>query len=826
MKDYDALAAKYGAGGESEGDKYDKLARQYAAPKEAGGGFVDGVMALAGGAGKGLGTVALGAQKLVGRGLKAVGADGAGQWLVDDADTGRARMAAELAPYKERHPFKAGAGELVGEVVGTLPVGGVLAKGATAALSRAPALMGRAAPLINAVGSSGFRTGATAVGTKAKAADLAIRSAGGAITGGAAAGLIDEDDAVLGAAIGGVLPGLLGAAGEGVKLGGRAYRSMTAAPDKEVAEKLAKAIGVPRDELMSALRAEGPSMIPGYKATVPQIVQNPAISQLQRSLQTAGIQDIADAVSRQQGQYRTALDSIAPADLSIRDAANRAGKAIEDYAIPGRREAKKIVGDAFDSVDPFGEVRLKLPIDDMRAAKSEFLGDGTFGSGANAQRAIDTAAAVGTKTVGAAKPMSAKGIQDLVLAVRAAGGINTTSKAGRDMAGEIRNLRESGLNNLVRPNSGKSVERMAEQMHEAGFMPDNDPSTLLNLLHESAAGNRVFQAGSDDAFQFMQQQANGPGPGAQSFDEAVPFKTLQNLRSSIGEAARKAGREGDDREAAALLQMRQSIDDRIDRAVTGGADEGEYFPADIAQRYSEARELHAARKSVFDTGPQAAMFKVGRDGQRVIQGAEIPGKFYNGNVSQVEDMQSFRRLVGSNPELMGEMKRYAMTEARGTANKAGDLTVKFNQWERSRSGANRELFDGGERALIGEVGKAVQRAGVAEDLGRVSGSDTAQKLASINELGALDSKVLNIVASRIPILGKITGPMLDGLRETAARTQNKRIAELLADPEKLAAALDSKGSEAMKLRSWLNKNAGRAQLLYRGAPAATANPDE
>lgn len=799
---------------------------QRAAPKKDEGGFIDGAAALIGGVGKGVGTVALGAQKLVGRGLKAVGADGAGQWLVDDADTGRARMAAELAPYKERHPFKAGAGELVGEVVGTLPVGGVLAKGATAALSRAPALMSRAAPLINAVGSSGFRTGATAIGTKAKAADLAIRSAGGAITGGAAAGLIDEDDAALGAAIGGVLPGLLGAAGEGVKLGGRAYRSLTAAPDKEVAEKLAKAIGVPRDELMSALRAEGPSMIPGYQMTVPQIVQSPVISQLQRSLQTAGIQDIADAVSRQQGQYRTALDSIAPADLSIRDAANRAGTAIQNYAIPARQEVSKMVRESFENVDPWDQARLMLPLDQMQGAQAKFLGPGTFGTGSKAQQALDTARAVGTETVEAAKPMSAKGIQDLVLAVRAAGGINTTSKAGRDMAGEIRNLRESGLNNLVKPNTGQSVERMAEKMHEAGFLPDNDPATLLNLLHESAAGNRVFQAGSDDAFQFMQQQANGPGPGAQSYQVPVSFRTLQNLRGSIGEAADQASAKGSNKEAAALDSMKRALDERIEKAANGMADEGDYFPADIAARYREALDMHGAKKRVFDTGPQASMFRRGGDGQAQIQGAEIPGKFYNGNLSQVEDMQSFRRLVGDSPELMGEMKRYAMTEARGTANKAGDLTVKFNQWERSRSGANRELFDGGERALIGEVGKAVQRAGVAEDLGRVSGSDTAQKLASLNELGALDSKVLNIVASRIPILGKITGPMLDGLRETAARTQNKRMAELLADPEKLAAALDSKGNEAMKLRSWLNKNAGRAQLLYRGAPAASANPDE
>jgi hypothetical protein len=94
-------------------------------------------------------------------------------------------------------------GKLGGEIAGTLGVGGTLARGASMLPGAA-----RMAPVVDAIGSAGFKAaGATGL------PGLAARTAGGAITGGAAAGLVDPDQAGMGAVIGGALPGVAQGAG-------------------------------------------------------------------------------------------------------------------------------------------------------------------------------------------------------------------------------------------------------------------------------------------------------------------------------------------------------------------------------------------------------------------------------------------------------------------------------------------------------------------------------------------------------------------------------------------------------------------------------------
>jgi hypothetical protein len=100
--------------------------------------------------------------------------------------------------------------KLVGEVAGTAGVGGALANGL-----RALPFAAKAAPVIEAVASSGMRAGGL---TGAKA--LGARTVGGAISGGATAGLVNPEDAGMGVLIGGALPGGVQAAkalGSGAK---------------------------------------------------------------------------------------------------------------------------------------------------------------------------------------------------------------------------------------------------------------------------------------------------------------------------------------------------------------------------------------------------------------------------------------------------------------------------------------------------------------------------------------------------------------------------------------------------------------------------------
>jgi len=132
------------------------------------------------------GNVMLGGQRLLGKGLSAVGATDTGAFLQEDAARRLAQSQATVAPFKQEFPVFTGAGELGGEVLGTGPVGMAIA----APLRAIPA----AAPLAQAIRTGGFSGG-----------NLATRVAGGATLGGATSALINPEEAGSGAMGGAVV---------------------------------------------------------------------------------------------------------------------------------------------------------------------------------------------------------------------------------------------------------------------------------------------------------------------------------------------------------------------------------------------------------------------------------------------------------------------------------------------------------------------------------------------------------------------------------------------------------------------------------------------
>lgn len=237
----------------------------------------DEVAAVAAGLGKGAGRVGLGAQHYAGKGIRAVGdlisppqqtlsslvtgqpelgaVSRAGQWLVDDAAQGRKNLEAETAPFRKESPVATGAGELGGEILATLPVGGLLAKAGGALLPSAVKSTPAVQKVLSAIRSSGTKLGTPAATTTAgKIADLGIRSAGGAITGGVTAGLVDPEQAKLGALIGGAFPlttSAAGAVGRGI---GKAIRSNPPSDEVVALAQRAKELGidVPADRLVNS----------------------------------------------------------------------------------------------------------------------------------------------------------------------------------------------------------------------------------------------------------------------------------------------------------------------------------------------------------------------------------------------------------------------------------------------------------------------------------------------------------------------------------------------------------------------------------------------
>ena len=201
--DYEALAKQFGGG----------VAEQVSPRRKMVEAELRSVAAPFAGISKGVGNVMFGGQRLAGKGLQMLGAEETGQALIQDAARRQAEQEAFIAPYREAAPVRTGAGEFTGEVVSTLPAGGVIAKG----VSKVPGA-GRVA---EAIRTGGFRTGAPVATTAGgRAADIATRATGGAVVGGTSAALINPEETGAGAGFGAVAPFVLPTVGKYVAIGG------------------------------------------------------------------------------------------------------------------------------------------------------------------------------------------------------------------------------------------------------------------------------------------------------------------------------------------------------------------------------------------------------------------------------------------------------------------------------------------------------------------------------------------------------------------------------------------------------------------------------
>lgn len=117
----------------------------------------------------------------------------------------RAEMDAALRTMgAETDSVAYGVGKLGGEIAGTAGAGGVVAN----VLGKVPGVAAAAPNLLQAIRTSGMNAG-SATGP----ANMLLRTVGGGIAGGATAGMVNPDDAAVGAGAGAALPGALKVAG-------------------------------------------------------------------------------------------------------------------------------------------------------------------------------------------------------------------------------------------------------------------------------------------------------------------------------------------------------------------------------------------------------------------------------------------------------------------------------------------------------------------------------------------------------------------------------------------------------------------------------------
>lgn len=690
-------------------------------------------------------------------------------------------------------------GKLGGEVLGTAGAGGVIAKPLSMIAPR----------LAQAVASSGFTAGGAGLGT---------RAAGGAIAGGTQSAMVG-DNAGVGAAIGGALPGVTKLAGVTGSAVGRGIMSMLTPQQQAMAAEVAKMTGKSLNEVLQAVEKQGPSIL-SIKPTVPQILQDDAVSQLQRSAINAGDKSIMARQAAQNAERMVGFERVAPVFGTVNEAADNAGALIGNYGNSARANKAAEVRNMFDAVDPFGDTAIEIPIAAMQSSKGKYLGAGTFGKGNAPTTALQVAEDVGTELLPAVAPMSQRAAgksQSLEQAVRSAGGI-------RGGSGELRDLgiKQSGTTGLVNNKSGKPADLLAEDMYQRGFIPDNDPATLFDYLR-NGNGRKVFaNDATEGGFQGVFERSMGDAPEALRVMKPVPFQTVQNFRGSLNEAWKDASMRGRNQEAAALKSMIADIDNKVAKVAGGRGEAGESFPPDIVETWKEALAAHAEKKARFDTGPQAQMFRKGGDGMALIQGAEIPGKFFSGRASQIEDAQAFKRLTQSNPTLAKALKSYAITDAAQQTTKDGMMSAnKLSKWANSRSGALKETMSEQDMALINEIVRGVKQADSAATGGMAAGSNTAQNAEAAARFlgnGMLDSKLFDIASTKLPL----GGFGLNALRKSTSAGKAETVGGLLSDPEVFSQELKKfmRRQQAMDFRGLLNdpRAALVGQAGYRAAP--------
>ena len=804
--DYEALAKQYGGtSGTAPPVDYAALAKQFGgmsgvAAKYTPEASPPGMLATLGGSiGKGIGDVALGAQRYLGKGLQAVGADKAGQWLVNDAETGKANMAEQLAPYKSANPMTATVGETAGNVLATLPVGGALAIPVKAAAKVIPAL----APIGNAISSAGFTTGVKAApGAAGLASNMLTRAAGGAVTGGASAGLVDPNSAAMGAGIGAVLPPAiagLGKAGVGVA---NAWREMRGSGNEAGAQALVKALGSAtpeqQSEIVASLRA-AEQHVPGPRPTVAQALRTPEASTLEAVVSDSpggvGLKSVyADqAKARMQALQNHGAQTYlgAPAEESTRFG-DKAGAVLRTQAADERAAA----ADAWQAL--YGRAQsegtsLRIPLSAMDEAMGP-LGRGTVGEGQKARSLMSEAHNIGTIELPPIKATSAgTAPYSLAQAVRAAGGISRINNDG--LRGEVVSL-QGDLKNLVRVNGGMPPDRMAEAMHEAGFIGTSDASTLFDALRMEARGRPQYSAsasGMDRISQAGRDAALGDVPNAiQRAEVPVPFSEFQRLRRSAG----SMGKEVADKhatEAGVLGRIEQAMQAKADEVASGTLRADEAMSPGFGDQYNSARRMTRTNAERYEAGNNIEQILRKPYGQNyTLTGDEITNKLWHGGTGLVGDVSNLKQVLSDNnlTPILGDLQKFVMTDAAGKTTGAGNLAAALPAYVKSRMPGLRELLLPEQLQALTGVAEDIRRASAADAIGASKGSPSYRNAANALSLGLLDSKALEAAANKVPGIKYATGPALAGIKAWASKGKAESLAGMLGDSGQAANAIE------------------------------------
>lgn len=508
---------------------------------------------LAAGAGKGFGSSLLTLQKYAGKALpmaspalllqyalgKAQGNQDQsgiakfGQWLQDDAESGQQKLKAQAAPYEKAHPLAAGAGDVAGGIVATLPVGGILGKTAQA-VADLPQLAGVApglSKLATAIRSSGVRTGAPLAADAtlaARAADLGIRSAGAAANGGASAAIATPDHIERGALISAAIPPGLVAAAKLAKYGGNIVNSVvqpfTEAGQDAIAGKIIQQFG--KGGPMEINAAE---LVPGSLPTLAESTGNAGIATLQRGVRDVRPNAFAEREAANAAARHAAFDKVAGDDAALSSATaarDNAADALYGKAFAADAMRQDLARSAQQTRAPFAGVGLSGAAEDLATPGLRDLTSRPM-----FQKAVEDAKQLAANNgVKLDDPLqSLQGLHYVKLALDDALNPAAKSAMGRNASNAVMGMRDKLASELaeVSPLYGNARQTFAQMSQ-----PINAMEALQGLKLTNAPGNMTL-AKVKNAVEGLDNLRAAPGINAAKSITPEQMAALQKIQEDL-----------------------------------------------------------------------------------------------------------------------------------------------------------------------------------------------------------------------------------------------------------------------------------------------------
>lgn len=457
----------------------------------------------------------------------------AGQWLVDDAVAGKRNLAAEVDPYVKAHPIATGAGDVGGGIAATWPVGGLLGKGITAVaeLPQLAKVAPQLARLAKAAETSGLKTGAPLAADAnlaARLGDLGIRSAGGAITGGASAALAAPDHIERGALLGAALPPALIGTAKLARYGAGAAKSVvqpfTEAGQDTIAAKIIQKFGAGGPMAVNAAE-----LVPGSLPTLAEATGNAGLATLQRGVRDLRPNAFAEREVGNAAARTSAFDRLAGDPAAMEAAAAARGNAADAlygraFAADGMRRGLAQEAQAMRA--PFSGVGLSGAEEDLATPGLRELASRPM-----FKQAVDDAKRLAAnKGVKLDDPLqSLEGLHYIKLALDDALNPAAKSAMGRNASAAVMDMRDKLAEELaqVSPLYGNARQTFAEMSQ-----PINAMEALQGLRLTDARGNMTL-AKVKNGIEGLERLQAAPGANAAKSVQPEQMDALRAIQADL-----------------------------------------------------------------------------------------------------------------------------------------------------------------------------------------------------------------------------------------------------------------------------------------------------